>query len=99
MPAPRKLIWTQRAGEDVARLREFIQAYHSAAAKRAALRIQEAASLLLEQPAIGRPVLELPEYRDLFISFGSRGYVLRYRLEGDTVVIVRVWHFREARTE
>ena len=35
--------------------------------------------------------------RELFTSFGRRGYVLRYMLDGDKVVVIRVWHTRERR--
>ena len=31
------------------------------------------------------------------IPFGAGAYVLRYRVHDDTVVVIRVWHNREAR--
>jgi plasmid stabilization system protein ParE len=37
--------------------------------------------------------------RELFIPFGASAYVLRYMQEDkDTVVVVRVWHSREIRS-
>jgi len=35
--------------------------------------------------------------RELYLPFGNGAYVLRYRLDGDMVVIIRVWHSREHR--
>lgn len=99
MSDARTLRWTVQAVQDLARLRAFLQPHQPAAAQRAAARIKEAAAMLLEHPALGRPVEDLPEFRDLFIPFGKAGYVLRYRLEGQTVVVVRVWHGREEREQ
>jgi hypothetical protein len=31
----------------------------------------------------------------LRIPFGARAYVLHYRVEGDVVFVLRVWHSRE----
>jgi predicted transcriptional regulator len=33
--------------------------------------------------------------RELILPFAARAYVLRHRIEGETIVIVRVWHGRE----
>ena len=97
MPHAPQLIWTRPATEDMARLREFIRVHNPDAAQRAAQAIQKAAARLLEHPALGHPVPDLYEFRDLFIPFGGRGYVLRYRLEVPRIVIVRVWHSLEER--
>lgn len=35
--------------------------------------------------------------REIFLAFGAGAYVLRYRIDGDTVVIIRAWHSREKR--
>lgn len=35
--------------------------------------------------------------RELYLAFGVAAYVLRYRLDGDFVVIIRVQHSREHR--
>ncbi|MCX7098967.1 MAG: type II toxin-antitoxin system RelE/ParE family toxin [Methylococcales bacterium] len=37
--------------------------------------------------------------RELFLPFGASSYVLRYLIDGQTVVIVRVWHGLENRQE
>ena len=97
MSAIRTLKWTVRAVEDLARIRAFIAADHPSAARRAAACIKEAAAMLLDQPAMGRPVDDLLEFHDWFIPFGKHGYMLRCRLDERVIVVVRVWHDREER--
>jgi hypothetical protein len=50
----------------------------------------------MANPRIGRPVEGMPDCRELIIPFGSSGYVLRYRLAGDKVLIHAVKHGKEA---
>ena len=52
--------------------------------------------ILEQQPQMGRPV-EIDasmkiEVREWVIDFGAAGYVARYRIEGDNVVILAVRH-------
>jgi plasmid stabilization system protein ParE len=37
------------------------------------------------------------ERREISVPFGAGAYVLRYRLHDETIVVIRVWHSREAR--
>ncbi|MEJ2389346.1 MAG: type II toxin-antitoxin system RelE/ParE family toxin [Chromatiaceae bacterium] len=98
MPRSRalKLVWSQAARRDLIRLREFIEPHNPAAARRAAAMLRKAANLLQEQPGIGRRI-EGREDRELSVPFGQRGYLLRYRLHEDTIVILRIWHGLEDR--
>lgn len=97
MPNQPELIWEPGAVEDLARLQEFIEPHNPKAAANAARRIIEAASLLLDNPYLGHPLEELPEFNQLYIPFGKRGYRLRYRVEGEKIIILRIWHTRENR--
>jgi plasmid stabilization system protein ParE len=92
----REIVWLNSAVSDVVRLREFIAQENSGAAKKAALAIKDAAQRLLETPSIGKPVKDLPLFRDLLVRFGAGGYVLRYRAHAGTIYIVHVRHYREA---
>jgi plasmid stabilization system protein ParE len=92
------LIWTPAARADLIRLRSFIEPHNPQAARRAAESIKEAAKLLMANPAIGKRVEERQD-RELFIPFGQRGYVLRYRVDDKTVVVLHVWHGLENRNE
>tara|TARA_B100000378_G_scaffold13978_1_gene11431 strand:- start:750 stop:905 length:156 start_codon:yes stop_codon:yes gene_type:complete len=48
-------------------------------------------------PHIGRLVEDLPaEYRDWMIDHGDSGYVARYRIDGDVVVVLAIRHQKEA---
>lgn len=98
MPGPRtlRLVWSPPARYDLIRLRDFIRQHNPDAAGRAAEALKKATNLLLEHPGIG-PRIEDREDRELFVPFGQRGYVLRYRLDEDTIVILRLWHGLEDR--
>lgn len=92
----RVLRWAPDAVQDLVRLREFLGHENPGAAARAALRIREAAAVLRDQPELGRAVDD-EDFRDLVAPFGGGSYVLRYRIDEDAVVVVRVWHSREDR--
>lgn len=49
-------------------------------------------------PERGRPA-GTPGVRELVVPFGRGGYVLRYmyRPQADEIIVLRVWHGREAR--
>ena len=81
---------------DLERLRAFLRPKSPAAARRAAAAISEAVRGLGQHPRIGRPVQEMPEYRELLIDFGDSGYVTQYRHEGDQVTVLALQHQREA---
>ena len=36
--------------------------------------------------------------RELYLPFGSGGYVLRYVVAREEIVVIRVWHAREDRS-
>ncbi len=97
MPDKPKLIWEPGALNDLTRLREFIRPHNPKAAANAAKRIIEATNLLLDKPHLGRPMHDLPEFNELFLPFGQSGYVIRYRVDGEKIVILRIWHGREDR--
>lgn len=84
--------WLETAIIDLQRLREFILPHNQDAAQRAFKTIRAAVAPLETNPRIGKPVEDLPDYHDLMIPFGASGYVLRYRLQGDTIFIIAVKH-------
>jgi plasmid stabilization system protein ParE len=97
MPDKPELIWELGALNDLIRLREFIAPHHPKAAKNAARCIIQAANRLLDSPHLGHPMDKIPEFNELTIPFGRNGYILRYRIDGKKIVILRVWHGREDR--
>jgi len=90
-----KLIWQPCALADLNRLRSFIKPHNIIAASRASATILRATERILQYPQIGQ--LIFAEFYELFIPFGRRGYILRYRLQGDVIIILRIWHSLEKR--
>jgi plasmid stabilization system protein ParE len=91
-----RIEWLDSATVDLQRLRDFILPYNKEAAQRAFRIIRTTVALLEANPLIGKPVEDLPDYHDIFVPFGASGYVLRYRIQGDTIYIIAVKHCKEA---
>tara|TARA_B110000093_G_C12911259_1_gene384859 strand:+ start:445 stop:738 length:294 start_codon:yes stop_codon:yes gene_type:complete len=93
---PSEIVWVPGASIDVARLRNFIKSENPRAAKRAAKRIVAGVIILQENPEAGVPVENFIDYRDLMLSFGAGEYIIRYRREtASRIVIIRVRHSKE----
>lgn len=91
-----QVILSPAALRDLKRLREFLHSKSPVVAQRAAQTIRSALAQFGQQPTMGRPVEGLPEtFREWVISFGDSGYLARYHLEADTVVILAIRHQRE----
>ena len=93
----REVIWLPDAVADLVRLRKFIQDKNPSAAKRAATKIKEGVLILTNTPESGRPVEGLSSFREIIVPFGAGNYVLRYREDSCTIVVVRIWHSKEER--
>lgn len=91
-----RLIWSPPALLDVQRLYRFLSPKNLDAAKRAVKAIHHGVKALELQPGIGRPIEDMPdEFREWIIDFGDSGYVARYRIDPDAVVILAVRHQKE----
>jgi plasmid stabilization system protein ParE len=68
------------------------------AAKRAAQTIAQHFLLLETTPTIGRPFVDVPEWRELIIDFGDSGYVALYRHDPaiEVVYVLAFRHQKEA---
>ena len=89
--------YAPEAIRDLQRLREFLRPLDPVAAKRASERIRNSLQVLGHQPHIGRPIEELPdEFREWVIEFGDSGYLVRYRIDADSVTILSMRHQKEA---
>ena len=92
-----QLIWSPQALLDVQRLYRFLAHKNQDAAKRAVTAIRQGVKVLTLQPGMGRPVEDMDdEFRDWIIDFGGSGYVARYRLDAEKVIILAVRHQKEA---
>lgn len=83
------------AQRDRARLAAFLVEKNPAAALRAVEAIVAGISALGDYPLRGQACAD--GLRELMIPFGQSGYVARYRVERDHIIIARVFHMREDR--
>jgi len=83
------VVWTQSAIGDLTGIRQYIGQFNPYAAQRMAESLIAAASGLTDFPERGRPVG--PGKRELTVVWP---YVIRYRIEGERVVVLRVRHGR-----
>lgn len=91
-----RIIWSPPALLDVQRAYRFLAGKSIDAAKRAVKAIREGVKIIAQHPEIGRPDDDMePEYRELLIDFGDSGYVVLYRYEGQSAVIIAVRHQKE----
>ena len=89
-----KISYTQEAINDLERLRKFIESKNPFAARRISSELLDGIGNLHSFPKMGLPVARAPDpeaIRDLFIG----RYTVRYLLDEDHLVILRVWHGQE----
>jgi len=59
--------------------------------------IRQSVKVLAKQPGIGRPAQDMePEFREWLIDFGDSGFVVMYRFDGRTGVLLALRQQREA---
>lgn len=92
------IVFSPDAADDLERVREFLDIDNPEAAKRALRAIFAVLEHVEEFPDLGRPT-EDADIRQIVVPFDAAGYVLRYTIlpaDGD-VLVLRLWHGREAR--
>ena len=92
-----QITFAPAAIRDLQRLREFLRPKSANAALRAGEVIRQGVTILGAHPHLGRMIEDLPErFREWPIDFGDSGYVVRYRVNEDAVIILAIRHQREA---
>lgn len=92
-----RLIWSPPALADVQRLYRFLAIKDEDAARRAIKAIRAGVKMLAHQPEAGRPADDMdPVFREWPIDFGSSGYIVLYRFDGETATMLAVRHQKEA---
>jgi plasmid stabilization system protein ParE len=88
---------SRAAERDLPRLAAFLvsRASNIDAARRAVEAIVTAVESLGDFPERGRP--GVGPFRELPVSFGRYGYVVRYQIRSDEVLVTRIFHVREGR--
>ena len=92
-----KLEWSDLALADLDRFAEFLHQEHPSLAALVAAEIVGKAQVLSEHPQLGRPIAGRPEYRQIVLQVLGAAYVFQYRYDGQRLVMLRVFHGREAR--
>lgn len=91
-----QLIWSPAALRDIQRLYRFLNTHNPDAAKRAVKIIRERVTIIAMQPGVGRPTQHMdPEFREWPIEFGDSGYLVLYRFDGYTALLLAVRHQKE----
>lgn len=87
------------AAADMERVREFLDRNNPDAARRALRTVFTALERVEQFPELGRPT-EDADIRQIVIPFGAAGYIVRYTTlpERGDILVLRLWHGREART-
>ncbi len=89
-----KIIYTERAGRDLVRLRDFIRKKNPQAAEKASRQLRENINSLLQHPNLGTVLSgKLEHIRELVAPV----YIVRYRIVEEGIVILKVWHEKEIR--
>jgi plasmid stabilization system protein ParE len=84
--------------EDLSRLYAFLVTKSPGAATNAIAAIRHGVLELERFPAAGRLTpTGGPRQREWLISYSNSGYVVRYEIDGDTVIVAAVRHMRENR--
>ncbi len=92
-----QVIYSPSAVRDLNRIRQFLKSKDPRAAARAGQTIISSMREVAKLPSIGKPIDQMPqEFRDWIIDFGQAGYVVRYRISGEKVVVLAVRHQRES---
>lgn len=93
-----RVIVTEGAARGLEYCRRFLTQKSPEAARRAAQAIARHVAFLETHPAIGRPLPDYPELRELVIPFGDSGYVVLYHYEAneDAVYLLAFRHQKEA---
>jgi toxin ParE1/3/4 len=93
------ILVSEGAALDFERLRNFLEIKSPRAASLAASAIWTAIQTLDEFPHLGAPRGKAG-VRQLIVPNGSSAYVARYAIlaENEDILVLRIWHGREART-
>jgi plasmid stabilization system protein ParE len=92
-----KLEWSEHALADLDRFASFVHQQHPWLANIVASEIIDRAQVLSEHPLLGRAIAGREEYRQVVLQVLDAAYVFQYRYDGQRLVMLRVFHGREAR--
>ena len=94
---PVAIEWSLDALADLDRFAAFLYEQFPELAARVASELIARAEVLSRHPRLGRPIANREEYREVVLQALNGTYLLQYRYEGDAILMLRVFHAREAR--
>lgn len=83
------LVWFRRAIHDLEAIHAYVAQDDPTAAQQLGLRLEQAVTLLITQPSMGRPG-RVHGTRELIVS--GTPYLIPYRVRGQRIEILRVFH-------
>jgi plasmid stabilization system protein ParE len=92
-----KLEWSADALADLDRFALFLNDKYPALVSRVAKEIVARAQVLTEHPQLGRPLAGREQFRQIVLQVLNARYVFQYAYDGERLVMLRVFHGREAR--
>jgi toxin ParE1/3/4 len=93
-----RLEWSAVALADLDRFAAFLHDRHPRLAAIVAQEILAKARILEASPELGYPLSEDGRYRQLVLEVLRAKYVFRYRIAGERLVMLRLFHGREKRS-
>ena len=92
-----KIEWSDDALADLDRFATFLRETYPALAEHVARELVSKAQMLSEFPRSGRAPAGRQEYRQVVLRVLNAPYVFQYPYAEDRLVILRIFHGREAR--
>ena len=97
MAQPVELEWSAAALADLDRFAAFLNDRHLDLARIVASEILAKAQVISEYPELGRPIAGRADYREVLLRVLNATYAFQYGYDGKRLVMLRVFHGREAR--
>lgn len=94
---PVDLEWSLDALADLDRFAAFLHGQFPELAARVASELIARAEVLRRHPKLGRSIATREEYREFALQVLGATYVLQYRYDGSTILMLRVFRSREGR--
>ena len=94
---PVEIEWSLDAVADLDRFATFLHERFPDLAARVATELVARTDVLRRHPKLGRAIAGREEYRELLLQVLGGTYVLQYRYDGRSILMLRIYHGREAR--
>lgn len=97
MARPVEIEWLLDALADLDRFAAFLHERSPDLAARVASELVERTDVLRRHPTLGRAFAGREEYSELLLQVLGGTYALQYQYDGGSILMLRVFHGREAR--